>query len=90
MNFRTKLLAITILPITLISLAALWLIDSQSKKLAEAQGQAVENMIVQSKQIELQNYIKLARAAVEPFYQWDNVSRLQAQKQVAEVITPPT
>jgi len=90
MNFRTKLLAITILPITLISLAALWLIDSQSKKLAEAQGQAVENMIVQSKQIELQNYIKLARAAVEPFYQWDNVSRLQAQKQVAEVITNMT
>lgn len=47
-------------------------------------------MIVQSKQIELQNYIKLARAAVEPFYQWDNVSRLQAQKQVAEVITNMT
>ena len=90
MNFRTKLLAITILPITLISLAALWLIDSQAKRLAEAQGQAVENMIVQSKQIELQNYIKLARAAVEPFYQWDNVSRLQAQKQVAEVITNMT
>ena len=90
MNFRTKLLAITILPITLISLAALWLIDSQAKRLAEAQGQAVENMIVQSKQIELQNYIKLARAAVEPFYRWDNVSRLQAQKQVAEVITNMT
>lgn len=90
MDFRTKLLAITILPVTLISLAALWLIDSQAKRLAEAQGQAVENMIVQSKQIELQNYIKLARAAVEPFYRWDNVSRLQAQKQVAEVITNMT
>ena len=90
MNFRTKLLAITILPIMLISLAALWLIDSQAKRLAEAQGQAVEKMIVQSKQNELQNYIKLARAAVEPFYSWDNVSRLQAQKQVAEVITNMT
>ena len=90
MNFRTKLLAITILPITLISLAALLLIDSQSKKLAEAQGLAVENMILQSKQTELKNYIKLARAAVEPFYQWDNVSRLQAQKQVADVITRMT
>jgi two-component system NarL family sensor kinase len=87
MTFRTKLLAITILPVVLISLAALILIDSQSRKLAEAQGKAVENMIFQSKKIELQNYIKLARAAVEPFYQWDNVSRLQAQKQVADVIT---
>lgn len=87
MNFRTKLIAITILPVIMISLAALALIDSQSKKLAEAQGKAVENMIFQSKKTELQNYIKLARAAVEPFYQWDNVSRLQAQKQVADVIT---
>lgn len=87
MTFRTKLLAITILPVILISLAALLLIDSQSKKLAEAQGQAVEKMIVESKKTELRNYMKLARAAVEPFYQWDNVSRLQAQKQVADVIT---
>lgn len=87
MTFRTKLLAITILPIVLISIAALILIDSQSKNLAEAQGKAVETMIIQSKQIELQNYIKLARAAVDPFYQWDNVSRLQAQKQVADIIT---
>ncbi len=87
MTFRTKLLTITILPIILISLAALILIDSQSKSLAEAQGKAVEKMIIQSKQTELQNYIKLTRAAVDPFYQWDNVSRLQAQKQVADVIT---
>ena len=90
MSFRTKLLAITILPVILISIAALVLIDSQSKKLAAAQGAAVENMIRQSKQLELQNYIKLARTAVEPFYQWDNVSRLQAQKQVADVITRMT
>ncbi len=90
MTFRTKLIAITILPIILISLAALLLIDSQSKKLAESQGKAVGNMILQSKELELQNYIKLARAAVDPFYQWDNVSRLQAQKQVADVITRMT
>lgn len=87
MNFRTKLLAITILPVILISLAALVLIDSQSRKLATAQGEAVQTMIVQSKKNELRNYIKLARAAVDPFYQWDDVSRLQAQKQVADVIT---
>ncbi|MEO1142480.1 MAG: cache domain-containing protein, partial [Pseudomonadota bacterium] len=90
MTFRTKLLIVTILPVVLISVAALILIDSQSKKLAEEQGKAVEQMVRQSKQLELQNYMKLARAAVEPFYQWDNVSRLQAQKQVADVITNMT
>ena len=90
MTFRTKLLIVTILPVVLISVAALILIDSQSKKLAAEQGKAVEQMVRQSKQLELQNYMKLARAAVEPFYQWDNVSRLQAQKQVADVITNMT
>ncbi|MEM9278880.1 MAG: histidine kinase, partial [Pseudomonadota bacterium] len=83
MTFRTKLLTITILPVVFISLATLWLIDSQSTRLAKKQGEVVESMIREAKRIELQNYVKLARAAVEPFYQWDNVSRLQAQKQVA-------
>ncbi|MDJ0614599.1 MAG: cache domain-containing protein [Rhizobiaceae bacterium] len=87
MNFRTKLLAVTILPIVLISIAALWLIDSQSQRLAVSQGKVVEEMILQSKREELENYVKLARAAVDPFYKWDYVSRLQAQKQVAEMIT---
>ncbi|MEO0328288.1 MAG: cache domain-containing protein [Pseudomonadota bacterium] len=87
MTFRTKLLTITILPVLFISIAALWLIDSQSRKLAEKQGVVVENMIRQSKRVELQNYVNLARAAVQPFYNWDNVSRLQAQKQVADVVT---
>ncbi len=90
MTFRAKLLTITILPVVFISLAALWLIDSQSRKLAETQGLVVESMIRESKRIELQNYVKLARAAVDPFYKWDNVSRLQAQKNVAEVITNMT
>lgn len=87
MSFRAKLLAITLLPIVLISAAALWLIDAQSQRLAVAQGKVVEEMIRESKREELENYVKLARAAVDPFYKWDYVSRLQAQKQVAEMIT---
>lgn len=87
MKFRTKMLAVAILPIVLISVAALWLIDTQAQRLAETQSRVVEDMIRTSKQAELQNYVKLARAAVEPFYKWDYVSRLQAQKQVADMIT---
>lgn len=74
----------------LISISALLLINYQAKKLVLEQSIAVENMIRQSKEKELQNYIKLARTAVEPFYQWDNVSRLQAQKQVADMISRMT
>ncbi|MEL7428580.1 MAG: cache domain-containing protein [Pseudomonadota bacterium] len=87
MTFKTKLIAVAILPIVLISFATLWLIDTQAQRLAETQSRVVEEMIRSSKQAELQNYVKLARAAVEPFYQWDYVSRLQAQKQVADMIT---
>ncbi|MEM7289728.1 MAG: cache domain-containing protein [Pseudomonadota bacterium] len=90
MTFRTKLLAVTILPIILITLAALWLIDAQAQRLSITQARVVEDMIRKSKREELQNYVKLARAAVEPFYQWDYVSRLQAQKQVAEMVTNMT
>ncbi len=87
MTFRTKLIAVTLLPIILISFAALWLINEQSKRLAVSQGKVVEQLIREAKRSELENYLKLARAAVEPFYRWDDVSRLQAQKQVADVIT---
>lgn len=90
MNFRIKLLTITILPVVLISLAALILINIQSHQLAEVQGSAVEKMIRESKETELRNYIKMAQSAVEPFYQWDNVSRIQAQKYVTDVLQQMT
>ncbi|MCR9135302.1 MAG: cache domain-containing protein [Alphaproteobacteria bacterium] len=90
MNFRIKLLAITILPVVLISLAALILINIQSHQLAEVQGAAVEKMIRDSKESELRNYIKMAQSAVEPFYQWDNVSKIQAQKYVSDVMQQMT
>jgi len=90
MNFRIKLLTITILPVVLISLAALILINIQSHQLAEVQGTAVEQMIRESKETELRNYIKMAQSAVEPFYQWDNVSRIQAQKYVTDVMQQMT
>lgn len=90
MNFRIKLLTITILPVVLISLAALILINIQSRQLAEEQGTAVEQMIRDSKETELRNYIKMAQSAVEPFYLWDNVSRIQAQKYVTDVLQQMT
>lgn len=90
MNFRIKLLTITILPVVLISLAALILINIQSHQLAEVQGTAVEKMIRESKETELRNYIKMAQSAVEPFYLWDNVSRIQAQKYVTDVLQQMT
>lgn len=90
MKFGTKLLLLTILPIVLITIASLILIDTQSRKLAHVQGLAVEQMIKSSKQTELKNYMKLVRTAVDPFYEWNDVSILQAQRQVANVVNQMT
>lgn len=90
MNLRTKLLLITILPVILISSAALMLISWQSEKLAREQGAVVDQMIRTSKQTELQNYLLLARSAIEPFYSsnWSNTPL--AKEQVANVINKMT
>lgn len=90
MNLRTKLLLITILPVILISSAALLLISWQSEKLAREQGAVVEQIIRTSKQVELKNYLLLARSAIEPFYDstWSNTPL--AQQQVADVINKMT
>lgn len=90
MKFRTKLLILTILPIVLVTIASLILIDTQSRKLARVQGIAVEQMIKSSKQTELQNYMKLVRTAIDPFYGWNDVSIIQAQRQVANVVNQMT
>lgn len=90
MNLRLKLLVISVAPVFLVSVAAMLLINFQSAQLARVQGGAVEEMIRSSKEAELRNYIKLARTAVEPFYQWDNVSKIQAQKYVSDVFRQMT
>lgn len=90
MKFRTKLLLLTILPIVLVTIASLILIDTQSRKLARVQGIAVETMIKSSKHTELQNYMKLVRTAIDPFYGWNDVSIIQAQRQVANVVNQMT
>lgn len=90
MKFGTKLLLLTILPIVLVTIASLILIDTQSRKLAHVQGLAVEQMIKSSKQTELKNYMKLVRTAIDPFYGWNDVSIIQAQRQVANVVNQMT
>jgi len=90
MTLRTKLLLISVLPVILISAAALILISLQSEKLANEQGKVVEQMIRSSKQTELHNYLLLARSAIEPFYNssWSNTPL--AKMQVANVIQKMT
>ena len=64
MNFRAKLLTISILPVVFISLAALLLIDSQSRKLAENQGEVGDDSIYNGDH--LQNHTRAAGILAPP------------------------
>ena len=90
MNFRAKLLLVSILPTFLISLAALVLINLQAGDLAREQGTAVAQMILKSKEVELKNYVKLARSAIGPFYDSDDAGTNGAKQQVAKVLNQMT
>lgn len=90
MNIRTKLLWISILPVILISFASLVVINLQSEKLAKQQVEAVENLIRRSKEIELGNYVRLARTAIEPIYASQGADSEEAKARVAEIITQMT
>ncbi len=90
MSLRFKLLLISILPVLLISTAALILISLQSQNLAEKQGIIVEQMIRSSKQNELKNYVQLARSAIEPFYASKWSTTPLAKEQVSNVMQKMT
>lgn len=90
MQFRTKLLFLTILPVVLISLAALVLINLQSERLAREQRSVVENLVRKSKETELKNYVNLARTAIAPFVENAAISDEIAQTQVISILQKMT
>lgn len=68
MNFKTKLLVITVLPTILIALASTYIIDALASRLAQSQAKAIEEFYLEQKQAELLNYVTLAEKALTPSY----------------------
>lgn len=68
MNFKTKLLVITVLPTILIALASTYIIDVLASRLAQSQAKAIEEFYLEQKQAELLNYVTLAEKALTPSY----------------------
>ena len=86
MNFKTKLLLITLLPVILISAATLFVINFQSSRLAQSQAQTVENLFLDLKHAELKNYVMLARNALTPIYGSNLKTKRRAQREVTEIV----
>lgn len=69
MNFKTKLLLVSVLPVILISLASFWVIYGQSQTLARTQIAEVEMRTMASRRAELQKMNQLALNAIRGLYQ---------------------
>jgi two-component system NarL family sensor kinase len=86
MSYRTKLLFLTLIPILLITLATLWLLETQSRRLAAAQHETIEAVIVEEKKEELRNYLSLAEKAIEPTYNSFLKTKRQAQAEAKAIL----
>ncbi len=69
MNFKTKLLAVAVLPVALISIASFWVIQAQTEQLAQTQIQEMEARTLKERRAELQKMNKLAISSLRGLYQ---------------------
>ena len=68
MNFKTKLLVITLLPTMLIAITSMYIIDQTSIRLIESQAKVIEEIYLEQKEKELRNYVTIAEKALTPSY----------------------
>jgi len=86
MNYRTKLVFIALLPIILISVATIFVVNIQYKRLAASQSAIVEKTYLELKKNELKNYIELAEGAVASNYASTLKTKRQAQREASEIL----
>ncbi|MEM8750367.1 MAG: cache domain-containing protein [Pseudomonadota bacterium] len=86
MNFKTKLLAIAVLPVLLISVASFVVIQIQSKTLANAQVQEVENRTLNARKAELEKMNQLALNAVQSLYNDTSLPEPAAQRRAKALL----
>lgn len=90
MNFKTKIFFIALLPVILISAAMIFVIDLQSRRMAQSQADMVGALYERLKREELENYVTLARNAIGPAYNSTLKTRRQAQLEAKAIIRKMT
>ncbi len=86
MNFKTKLLAVTVLPVVLLSIASLAVIEMESRHLAERQISEMERRTVEARKTELVKMSKLALSAVEGIRADQSLSPDEARRQAKDLL----
>ena len=87
MNFTTKLLLITILPLIVVSMLIGATTYFQAQRLIDVETESIETRILASKRQEIRNYISLALTSIEQFYENETGGREAAQKAVRDILT---
>ena len=86
MNFKTKLLAVAVLPVILISLASYWAISDQSQTLAQTQIAEVENRTMAARRAELEKMNQLALNAIRGLYEDTALPEHVAQQRAKKML----
>ncbi|MEP0941867.1 MAG: cache domain-containing protein [Rhizobiaceae bacterium] len=86
MNFKTKLLAVAVLPVILISLASYWAISNQSQTLAQTQIAEVEERTMAARRAELQKMNQLALNAIRGLYEDTTLPDFVAQDRAKKML----
>jgi two-component system NarL family sensor kinase len=89
MNFKTKLLVITLLPTMLIAVTSMYIIDQTSIRLIESQAKVIEEIYFEQKEKELRNYVTIAEKALTPTYKsylkTERLAKAEAQRIVRKM-----
>ncbi|MBW8184210.1 cache domain-containing protein [Shewanella nanhaiensis] len=86
MDFKQKIIALSILPLVLSMLIIVLALHYQSELLSEQSGASYREKILELRKQQLQSNIELAMGAISHIYQTASEEDLLAQKQVAEIL----
>jgi len=86
LNFKTKLLAIAVLPVIAIAIASFWVINRQAEILAQSQIVALEQRTLEAKRAELAKMNQMALNAIRPLYENSPLATEEAQKQAKQLL----
>ncbi|MEP0518902.1 MAG: cache domain-containing protein [Hyphomicrobiales bacterium] len=86
LNFRARLLLITILPLVAVSALSWLVISLQADRLVNAELATVEARILEARQAEIRNYISLAQTSIRHLYESEPGGREAAQTEVKQIL----
>ena len=86
MNIKTKLLVAAILPTILIAFTSLWLIQSQTQTLANAQIEDVKTNTLNARKAELQKMSQLALNSIQNLHENPNLTQTEAQNRAKRIL----